>query len=445
MLFLPLSCFLVTKVEEEDKYNNYIYLEYLDKYKKKVEEKFQKVKYSNKDKLELKNAFLNDYGKYLYMLYNNIIDDYNKYLKNKTSLDIKSDIPDITKEYTNEVHKAIINFDTEEEPKKMLNEEKLNKNKDIIITNKVIYNVLESDVDEEGFVRILGENKQGDDFVKLNRDKITLEINGIKTNLCYKYKLNKGINEIVFYFKEKLEDFSYLFFEVTSLYDISALEGWDMRKAVNMNHIFAGCKQLSDISALRKWNTSSCRNFSCLFSNCISLKDISPLTDWKVGNGIFFSYLFYNCTSLKNLYGLGKWDVSQGKFFSCAFAYCSNLKEISPLENWNTSNGVFFSHLFFNCTSLTDITALENWNVSDGKFFDYLFYNCRELNDVTPLNKWDISKVKTFNYAFCGCNSLMDLNGLKKWSISSDCSLVYMFKGCNIIDETKPSWFYRTI
>ena len=444
VLFLPMSSFLVTKIETIDEYKNYIYLKYLDKYKIKIDEKLRKISKSEKEKLDFKKAFLNDYGKYIYMLYNNIIDDCNKYIS-KDIKDFRVDIPDITKDYLDEALQAIIKYDTEEEAKKMLQEQKLNNDTTKTPNNKIIYEVTEKDIDQDGFVKILGENKQGDDFVKLNKDKVQLIINGKESPLCYKYKLNLGINEIIFNFTKKVDDFSYLFFEVTSLSDISALDKWDTRNVVNLNHLFSGCGKLSDISALRGWDTGSCENFSCLFSNCISLKDISPLSNWNVGNGVFFSYLFYNCSSLEYLYGLENWDVSQGKFFSCAFAYCSKLKHISPLENWNTSNGLFYSHLFFNCTSLNDITALENWNVSVGSFFDYLFYNCNSLIDINPIKNWDIRKATTFDYAFYGCSSLIDLNPLKNWNISSNCSLLSMFSGCNSIEESRPSWFYRTL
>ena len=437
VLFLPMSCFLVVNIEKSEQYSNIIYLKYLDEFSKKIEEKLGKIKESLKDQIDFENAFLNNYGKNIYKLYPHIIDDYNKYIKEKYFINIKKVIPEYEKEYTKEEKKVDIKFNTEDEVKKILSEEKINiKNKQI--SNKVIYNVTNKDFDEKGFVKILGEK-----FVELNKDKIDIDINGTRVELCHKYKLNKGINEIIFYFKQNIEDFSYLFYEVTSLSDISGLGTWDTSSAVNFKHLFSGCVQLSDISALSKWDTSSVENFSCLFYNCISLKDIYPLSGWNVSNGSFFSYIFYNCSSLEYLHGIKNWDVSKGKFFSCSFAYCSNLKNISALENWNTGNGIFFSHLFFNCTSLKDITALETWDISKGNFFDYIFCNCSSLFDISPIKDWNISKGNNFSFAFSGCNNLIDISPLKNWNIPSDSNLTNMFKGCNILEETRPSWFYR--
>ena len=444
VLFLPMSCFFIVNIkktenrQKETVYN--IYLKYIDEYSKKIEDKFKRINQNIKDRSDFENAFLTDFGKHLHKLYNNIIDDYTKYIKERFLLDIKPSIPDYKKKYTPEDKIVNIKFDTDQELKKFLEEEKHIMHKTKPITNVVGYNVREEDIDEKGYVKILGEK-----FVELNKDKVELEINGNKVNLCHKYKLNKGNNEIIFYFKENLEDFSNLFFEVTSLSDISGLETWDTSNAKNFSNLFSGCVQLSNLYPLQKWETFSVINFSCLFMNCTSLKDISPLKYWKTSNGNFFSYLFYNCNSLEDLEGLENWDVSKGKFFSCSFAYCSNLKNITALENWNTKHGLFFSHLFFNCHSLRNVNGLEKWDVSKGTFFDYMFCNCNSLFDLTPLKDWNIKNGKNFSYTFSGCKSLIDISPLKNWNMPSTSYLTYMFKDCNTLEETRPSWFYRTL
>ena len=444
VLFLPMSCFLVVnikKTEKRDKnvvYN--IYLKYLDEFSKKIEDKFQRINQNIKDRSDIENAFLTNFGKHIHKLYNNIIDDYIKYIKERFLVDIKPEIPDYNTKYYSEEKSASIKFDTQQEIKRFLEEEKHILHKGKQISNIVGYNVKEKDIDEKGFVKILGEK-----FVALNKDKVELEINGKKVDLCHKYKLNKGNNEIIFFFKEKLEDFSYLFYEVTSLSDISGLETWDTSNAKNFANIFSGCVQLTNLYPLKGWKTNSVINFSCLFMNCTSLKDLSPLKNWNTSNGNFFSYLFYNCNSLEDLEGLENWDLRKGKFFSCSFAYCSSLKNISALENWNTNHGLFFSHLFFNCHNLKDISGLEKWDVSKGGFFDYMFCNCDFLFDLTPLKDWDIKNGQNFSYTFCGCNSLIDISPLKNWNISGFSYLVDMFKDCNTMEETRPSWFYRTL
>ena len=444
VLFLPMSCFIVKKIikkENSDKniiYN--IYLKYLDEYNKKIEDKFRRINQNIKDRNDIENSFLTDFGKNVYKLYENIILDYTKYIKNKYLTELKIAIPDYNKKYTSEEKAASIKFDTEEEIKKYLSEEKNQIHKAKEITNKVIYEVREEDIGEKGYVKILGEK-----FVELNKDKVELEINGKKVDLCSKYKLNKGKNEVIFFFKEKLEDFSYLFYEVESLSDISGLETWDTSNAKNFAHLFSGCGRLTSIHPLLKWETGSVINFSCIFMNCTSLKDISTLKNWNVSNGNFFSYIFYNCSELEDLEGVENWDVSKGKFFSCSFAYCSKLKDVNALKDWNINRGLFFSHLFFNCHNLKDINGLEKWDISRGGYFDYMFCNCNSLFDLTPLKDWNVKNAKNFSYTFCGCNSLIDISPLKNWNLSSDCYLSDMFKGCNTLEETRPNWFYRTL
>ena len=52
----------------------------------------------------------------------------------------------------------IVHFDPSFELKSILKEEKPT------MINKVIYNVVKEDLDKNGYVNILGENKYGDDF-----------------------------------------------------------------------------------------------------------------------------------------------------------------------------------------------------------------------------------------------------------------------------------------
>lgn len=440
VLFLPMSCFLVEKIIEQSYYKE-LHLKYLDEYTEILDQKLNRFKQNNKDKIDFQTAFSTNFGKDIQLLYKNILNDYKDYFQDMYSININPLFQEKKEANIPKKNLIIVHFDPSFELKSILKEEKPT------MINKVIYNVVKEDLDKNGYVNILGENKYGDDFVKLNKDKVQLEINGKTVDLDYKFKLNLGTNEIGFIFNNnnKIENFSYLFFNVKSLVDISALSKWDMSHAVNLNNLFSGCEKLSDISPLRNWNTSKVKNFSCLFSNCVSLSDLTPLKNWQVNNGIFFSYMFYNCRSILSLKGLKNWDVSNSKFFNCSFAYCINLKDIKALENWNLSKTEFFSHIFFECSNLVDIRPLEKWDVTSGRFFDYMFYGCSELSDITPLKKWEVCKATNFSYAFCKCNKLFDISALNNWNINSDCYLKAMFKECKTVEKTRPNWYFRTL
>ena len=79
----------------------------------------------------------------------------------------------------------------------------------------------------------------GDEFVKINENNIELNINGNKSKLVSKYKLNKGDNNIIMIIKNKIKD---------------------------LRHIFNLCENLKNIDELKYLNTKYCTNFSAIFN-----------------------------------------------------------------------------------------------------------------------------------------------------------------------------------
>lgn len=417
VLFLPFSCFLINDIvkdaetwskqiegKNEEIKIHHIKLEYLDVKQKEIKEKKNQIKFSQEIKESFEKAFLNNIGKELYLFFgDNIIKEFEKFIKEKAGIIIKVEYP-----------KNIVYGDPvieEFHPENQIKPKEKNDKNDIIELDEVIYNVEEKDIDKEGYVNILGK-----EFIKVNDNKISLIINGKEEKLCQKYKLKKGNNKIKFIFKEAITNFSYLFYECTSL---------------------------SNIAALKNWKVSNATNLTSLFYGCTSLKNVNGLKNWDVSNVNHFSYLFYNCQSLTDISGLKFWNVKKGIFFSCLFSKCTSLEDINPLQNWDVSNGFFFNHLFYGCTSLKDISGLENWNVSNGNYFDHLFYNCESLSDITPLKDWDVSKGINFSYCFYNCDSLTNISSVKNWNIRNGQNFISMFSD-NIINETKPSWFYKS-
>ena len=142
-----------------------------------------------------------------------------------------------------------------ENKEKIINN-KYNENITKKLNKELIYDVKKEDIDENGEVQILGEHVGGEDFVKLNRDKSYLIINGKTEELCYKYKLKEGINRIEIVLKENVTNFRALFKHCTSLIDISPLENWDVKDATCFSCSFRQCTSLQDILPLKNWNLS---------------------------------------------------------------------------------------------------------------------------------------------------------------------------------------------
>ena len=188
----------------------------------------------------------------------------------------------------------------------------------------------------EGTKKIFGES-----FVENNKDNIDLIINGEKTKLINKYKLKKGENNITLIIKNKIDNFSNMFYK---------------------------CKSLINIDELKYLNTDDCKDFSRMFNWCSSLSDITALEKWNVSNGTNFFGMFGGCSSLSNIKPLENWNVSNGNNFSYMFSECSLLSDVKPLEKWNVSNGNNFGCMFWECSSLPSIKALESWKLSKEQF-----------------------------------------------------------------------------
>ena len=443
VLFFPFSCFMVEKIEDlNKKYNLTVFhLKYLSGANDIIKNEV-KNKPIEKIKKKLEEVFLNGYGKYICKLFKGINEIYDSYIEEKTGIKIKSKIPE-DKVYEDEKDAVTESFKIENQLKFHFLIER-SKNIENIL-DEVIYDVDDNDFDESGYIRIIGENEKGNDFLKMNKEKAYLIINGKKEKLCYKYKLNKGQNTIKFVFEEEPTNLSFLFCDCTSLVNISTLAKWKVGKVTDFSFLFCGCIKLSNISPLRNWDVGNGINFSNMFHQCTSIKSLSGLKNWDVGNGNHFSYFFYNCSNLNDITGLKKWDVSKGQFFTCIFSGCTSLSDISPLKEWNVGNGQYFDYLFAGCTSLEDIEGLENWDVSKGNYFDYLFCNCTNLKGISALKNWQVNNGINFSYMFYNCFSLSDITALEDWNVDNGENFFYMFKKCHILENTKPSWFYKTI
>jgi len=307
-------------------------------------------------------------------------------------------------------------------------------NKDIYI----IIDVKEEDIDENHYVSIFGKNleENGTDFVKENKDKIKILINGEEKILEYKYKLRKGYNEIIIKLNtHEIDNLSYMFSGCTSLKNIKGLKYLDTKNIKNFSKIFYGCKSLSDIKGLQNWNVSNGNNFSGIFAQCNLLKDIKALENWNVSNGNNFLGMFYNCKLLSDIKALKNWNVSNGKNFEATFRECESLSGITELQNWDISKGNNFLNMFFGCSSLSDIKGLQNWNVSNGNNFEGMFAQCNLLKDIKALENWNVSNGNNFLGMFAQCNLLSDIKALKNWNVSNGNNFSVMFWDCKSLSD----------
>ena len=325
-------------------------------------------------------------------------------------------------------------------------------------TINLIYNKDEGD---DNCTRIFGQ-----EFVKNNKNNITLIINSKKSQLIEECELEEGSNnikmiilkqltnlgnmfdsaralenieELRYLNTEKVNNFSCMFRKCSSLSDIKSLEKkyWNVSNGNDFSEMFYRCSSLSDIISLQNWNVSNGNNFSEMFSYCSSLAEIKSLQNWNVSNGSNFSCMFGSCSSLSDINSLQNWNVSNGKNFSAMFSYCSSLSNIKAIQNWNVSNGKNFSAMFYKCSSLSDIKSLENWIVSNGNDFSAMFYKCSSLSDIKSLENWKVSNGNNFSEMFSYCSSLSDIKSLHNWNVSNGKNFSAMFYSCSSLSDIK--------
>ena len=415
VLFLPFSAFEIENIKEVI-VNNITYYEidlnYLDKYT---------------DKLNLirNNEFLsnNIFGKEF--IESGFVD--KSKIEKKTNTNLIDEV--------NEFDESFIGN------KQKINNNKYNEQIAKELNKELIYDVKKEDIDENGEVQILGEHIQGEDFVKLNKDKSFLIINGKKEELCYKYKLKEGINRIEIVFKENVTNYRAMFKYCTSLIDISPLENWDVKDATCFSCSFRGCTSLQDISPLKNWNLSNVTDLTACFEGDTALTDISPLEKWDVSKVDLMRHTFSKCTSLSDISPLKNWNVSNVTNFTGFFDGCKNLKNISSLQGWKVDNCITFNFMFKECSSLQDISPLKFWNVSKGKYFDGFFKDCYTLKDINPIKNWNVINGSNFSSFFENCIKLTEIRPLDSWKVSKKADCRDFYKGVKLDNITTKSWY----
>ena len=234
-----------------------------------------------------------------------------------------------------------------------------------------------------------------------------------------------------------------MFYECSSLADISGLKDFDISNIDEIVSMFYGCSTLTDLSPLANWDFSTPTKISSMFEGCSSLTDLSPLANWDTSNiritrELFRGGMFEGCSSLTDLSPLANWDISRFTNMDSFFRGCSSLTDLSGLENWDTSNLSFMWLTFKDCSSLEDISALSEWDTSNVSSMCSTFRNCSSLRDISPLSEWDTSQLTSIKKMFAGCSSLTDLSPLANWDTSQFEDVNRSFARCSSLEDLSP-------
>ena len=371
-----------------------------------------------------------------------------------------------------------------------------------------IYNFYSKmNIDEIGIIYDVKDLKEvrlfSKDFVEKNKDNCKLMIEGIEEDLkeihyfgfgyifgsdkeTFKIKL-KGITNVT--------DFSYMFYECSSLLslsDISKLNTsivtnmsymfntsekreiyneplfgiqlgisnsvfsstfinsklvilpdiseWNISNVNNMSGMFYDCSSLLSLPDISKWDTSNVSDMSCMFSGCKSLLSLPDISKWNTSNvtnmrNMFgacrFHRYYSSCSSLKSLPDISKWNISNVSDMSYMFDGCSSLKSLPDLSKWNTSNITCMTGMFYECELLSLLPDISKWKTSNVSDMSNMFYKCKSLLSLPDISKWDTSKVKYMIRMFEECESLLSLPDISKWNTSEVKNMYNMFYKCN--------------
>ena len=186
---------------------------------------------------------------------NDIIELYNNINNNKM----------ITKEI---IKKEKTNMPEQTGTTKNNNEDK-NKFQKEADTNEIrmIYNVV-----KQNKIRILGET-----FVKNNRGKCQIIVEGVTKELTEYIELNKEQTS-----KQTLE-----------------LKLNNIKNITNMSCIFSGCSSLNNLPDISKWNTQNVTDMSCMFYGCSSLNNLPDISKWNTTKLAYYDKMFNKCSKLK--------------------------------------------------------------------------------------------------------------------------------------------------
>ena len=228
---------------------------------------------------------------------------------------------------------------------------------------------------------------------------------------------------------------------------------WNTGNVTNMSSMFYNCSSLTDITGLSKWDTANVTNMNSMLSKT-AITDLNALATgknnnpniWNTGNVTDMSGMFQNTSTLADISGISNWDTSKVNSLNATFSgtAITDLNALATGKNnnpniWNTGNVTNMSYMFQECSSLTDINGLSNWDTSKVTSMNSLFKKTGITNvDALATGKnnnpniWNTGSVKDMSDMFLSCSSLTDITGLSNWDTAKVTSFYRMFYGTKI-------------
>ena len=337
-------------------------------------------------------------------------------------------------------------------------------------------------------------------FVKNNKDKLSIEINGEKQKELSVYFENKKeeqeINVILTEDKKyAITDMSYMFnnckkldsvdlsryntknitsteamFQMCQIQNIpSIISNLSFPNLTNVRAMFCKCLNIKSIPDLCNIfnKTNKITDISMLFNGCINLKEIINFNKWYLPNITDMSYLFNRCKeigtivftkniseNIRNMCGLFNCcekletitqiplKTKNTEDMSIMFQGCEKLVKIDGIADFYTQNVRDMSGMFSKCHNLKIIPKIGYWKLNNVKEIIGLFNECQSLEKIPDLGNWNMSQIKDASGMFYKCSGLKEAKGINKWRFSNGTIIDNIFDQCSLpnINDIKKAW-----
>ena len=236
---------------------------------------------------------------------------------------------------------------------------------------------------------------------------------------------------------------------------------WNTGNVTNMSYMFYNTTSLTDISGIAKWDTTKVNNMSQMFRGA-RIVDVDALATgkngnpniWNTGNVTNMSYMF-NGSALADISGLSDWDTTKLVNMTNMFSYSkiTNVDALATGKNgnpniWNTGNVTNMNGVFSAATSLVDISGIANWDTSSVTDMSHMFSDTRitNANSLAPgkngnQNIWNTGNVINMTRTFYRATSLSDISAITNWNVSN----VQATDGSTSEDTNKFYWMFDSV
>lgn len=267
--------------------------------------------------------------------------------------------------------------------------------------------------------RIIGWsfNQEGD-CAKLteinNLGQLRIGDTGYAFGGCENLTLVSGILDLT-----KTASLAGLFYNCSSLIDVTNINSWEVFSVTSMNNMFDGVTLFNqDISS---WDVSSVTDMSLMFNNATSFN--TDISSWDVSSVNYMSFMFKNATSFNQ--PLNSWDVSSvldmRGVFETATSFNQNINSWY-VANVTDMNGMFTNAISFNqdisAWDISLVTDMSNFmtgkSTSNYSYYDNLLNSWSSLTLQSGLT-WDMGEIQ---YSSAASSSRANIISNYSWSIN---------------------------